>query len=117
METIICHSNQSSYQIGIKTQLFVPLAYRCYIGNMEIIGFTAPEEMSFEKDDRRQTTTDGQRTDAYLKKTKQKKNKTKNNNNNKKKKKTNSEVWTKFICLVEDDSRNISAKLLSKYLQ
>ena len=26
-------------------------------------------------------------------------------------------VWTKFICLVEDYSRNISVKLLSKYLQ
>ena len=25
METIICHSNQSSYPIGTKTQLFVPL--------------------------------------------------------------------------------------------
>ena len=25
--------------------------------------------------------------------------------------------WTKFICLVEDYSRNISVKLLSKYLQ
>ena len=30
---------------------------------------------------------------------------------------SNSEVWTKFICLVEDYSRNISVKLLSKYLQ
>ena len=30
---------------------------------------------------------------------------------------SNSEVWTKFISLVEDYSRNISVKLLSKYLQ
>ena len=30
---------------------------------------------------------------------------------------SNSAVWTKFICLVEDYSRNISEKLLSKYLQ
>ena len=29
----------------------------------------------------------------------------------------NSAVWTKFVCLVEDYSRNISVKLLSKYLQ
>ena len=29
----------------------------------------------------------------------------------------NSEVWTKFIYLVEDYSRNIYVKLLSKYLQ
>ena len=30
---------------------------------------------------------------------------------------SNSAAWTKFICLVEDYSRNISEKLLSKYLQ
>ena len=29
---------------------------------------------------------------------------------------SNSAVCTKFICLVEDYSRNISVKLLSKYL-
>ena len=29
---------------------------------------------------------------------------------------SNSAVWTKFICLVEDYSRNISEKLLSKDL-
>ena len=29
---------------------------------------------------------------------------------------SNSEIWTKQICLVEDYSRNISVKLLSKYL-
>ena len=57
METISCHSNQSSYPIGTKTQLFVPPAYRCYMWNVERIGFTASEEMSFEKFDRRRTTT------------------------------------------------------------
>ena len=30
---------------------------------------------------------------------------------------SNIEVWTKIICLAEDYSRNISVKLLSKYLQ
>ena len=30
---------------------------------------------------------------------------------------SNSAVWTKFVCLVEDYPRNISEKLLSKYLQ
>ena len=31
MATISCHSNQSSYPIGTKTQLIVPAAYRCYM--------------------------------------------------------------------------------------
>ena len=31
MGTISCHSNQSSYPIGTKTQLFVPPTYRCYM--------------------------------------------------------------------------------------
>ena len=48
-----------------KSQLFVPPAYRCYMWNMEIIGFTASERMSFEKVDRRRTTMDGQRMPAY----------------------------------------------------
>ena len=30
---------------------------------------------------------------------------------------TNSAAWIKFICFIEDYSRNISIKLLSKYLQ
>ena len=30
---------------------------------------------------------------------------------------SNSDDWTKFLCLVKDYSRNISVKLLSKYLQ
>ena len=37
METISCHSNQSSYPIGTKkkTQLFVPPIYRFYMWNMK----------------------------------------------------------------------------------
>ena len=31
MGNISCHSNQSSYPIGIKTQLFIPPTYRCYM--------------------------------------------------------------------------------------
>ena len=41
MEIISCHSNQTSYPIGRKTQLFVPPIYRCYMWNMEIIGVMA----------------------------------------------------------------------------
>ena len=64
METISFHSNQSSYPIGTKTQLFVPHIYRCYMWNMERIGFTASEEKSFENvDDGRK---DGRMTDACL---------------------------------------------------
>ena len=33
METISFHSNQSSYPIGTKTQLFVPTIYRCCLWN------------------------------------------------------------------------------------
>ena len=58
METISCHSNQISYPIGTKTQLFVPSNYRCYMWNMERIGFTVSEEKSFENVDG-QTTDDG----------------------------------------------------------
>ena len=35
MEIISCHNNQISYPIGIKTQLFVPPAYRCYMGSLK----------------------------------------------------------------------------------
>ena len=55
--TISCHSNQSSYPIGIKTQLFVPPTYRWYMWNMRRNGLTASEEMWFENVDRR--TDDG----------------------------------------------------------
>ena len=52
METISCHSNQSSYPIGTKkTILFVPPAYRCYMWNMARMSFTTSEEMSFENVD------------------------------------------------------------------
>ena len=57
MGTLSCHSNQSSYPTGKKTLLFVPPSYRCYMWNMERIGLTASEEMSFE-------IVDGRRTDA-----------------------------------------------------
>ena len=55
MVTLSCHSNQSSYPIGIKTQLFVPLAYRYYMWNLVRIGFMASEERSFENADVRTT--------------------------------------------------------------
>ena len=44
-------------QVRQKT-IFVPLAYRCYVGNMERIGFMASEEMSFENVDDNGRTTD-----------------------------------------------------------
>ena len=46
MEIISCHSNQSSLEQ--KPQLFVPSIYRCYMWNMERIGFMASEEKSFK---------------------------------------------------------------------
>ena len=52
METISCHNNQSSYPTG-KKKLFVALTCRCYVCNMERIGHTASEEMSFENVDGR----------------------------------------------------------------
>ena len=55
-----CHSNQSCYPTGTKTQLFVPLVYRCYMRNLVRIGFMTSEEMPFENVDRRRTT------DAWL---------------------------------------------------
>ena len=58
MATISCHSNQSSYPIGTKTQFFVPPAYRCYMWNLVRIGFMFSEEMSFEN-------VDGRRMPAY----------------------------------------------------
>ena len=63
METISFHSNQSSYPIGTKTQLFVPPAYNCYMWNLVRIGFMASEEMSFENVDWRRT--DRRRMPAY----------------------------------------------------
>ena len=72
METISCHSNQSSYPIGQKTILFVPPTYRCYVWNMARISFMVSEELSFENADegQRQTEdgpmkTDGWRIPAY----------------------------------------------------
>ena len=55
VETISCHSNQSSYPIGTKNTFI-----RCYMWNMERISFTASEEKSFENVD------DGRTTDACL---------------------------------------------------
>ena len=60
METISCHSNQSSHPTRIKNITFVPPTCRCFVCNMEKIGLTASEEMSFENVDGR--TTDGRRT-------------------------------------------------------
>ena len=62
MGTISCHGNQSSYPTGIKNITFVPPTYRCYVCNMERIGLTASEEMSFENVDG--LTTDGRMTDG-----------------------------------------------------
>ena len=64
MEALSFHSNQSSYPIGTKTQLFVPPAYRCYMWNLVRIGVMASEEMSFENVDGRRMT-DGRRMPAY----------------------------------------------------
>ena len=60
MGTISCHSNQSSYPTGTKTQLFVPSTYRCYMCNLKRIGFTASEEKSFENGN------DGRMTDSSI---------------------------------------------------
>ena len=67
METVSCHSNQTSYPIGTKIILFIPPTYRCYVWNMARTGFMASEEMSFENvDDGRLTTTDGRMDDGCL---------------------------------------------------
>ena len=50
MATLSYHSNQSSYPIETKTQLFIPPAYSCCIRNLVKIGFTASEK-SFENVD------------------------------------------------------------------
>ena len=55
-----CHSNQSSYPIGTKTQLFVLPTYGCYMRNMKKIGLMASEEMSFEN------VFDGRTTDTFI---------------------------------------------------
>ena len=52
MATISCHSNQSFYQIGTKTIVFVPHAYSCYVWNLVMISFMASEQMLFENVDR-----------------------------------------------------------------
>ena len=59
METISCHSNQSSLTTGTKNLTFCPPICRCYVCNMERIGHTASEEL-FENGD---GWTDGRRTD------------------------------------------------------
>ena len=48
-----CHSNQSSYPIGIKK-----CPYLCYMWKLVRIGFMASEEMSFENADEQRWTTD-----------------------------------------------------------
>ena len=69
METISCHSNQSSYSIEIKNTTFrSPYLQMLYV-KYEKIGLTASEEMSFENVDRRRTdgrTTDGRTTDTFI---------------------------------------------------
>ena len=51
METINFHNNQCSYPIGTKNITTRSPIYRCYMWNMERIGFTASEEKSFENVD------------------------------------------------------------------
>ena len=64
MGTLSYHSNQSSYPIGIKTQLFVPPTYRCYTKR---IGLTASEEILFENvQEGRRWTTDGRTPDTSI---------------------------------------------------
>ena len=60
METISCHSNQSSYPIGTKRNtIIVPPKYRCFTWNMERIGFRG--EVVWKC-----WPTDGRTTDACL---------------------------------------------------
>ena len=47
---LCCHSNQSFYPTGIKNINFCS-PYLCYVCNMERIGLTVSEEMSFENVD------------------------------------------------------------------
>ena len=64
MGTISCHSNQSSYPIGIKKHNFsfpLPIDAIC---EYEKKGLTASEEMSFENVDGRRT--DGRTTDTFI---------------------------------------------------
>ena len=64
MGTISCHSNQSSYPIGIKNTTFrSPYLYMLYV-KYEKNRPPASEEMSFENVDRR--TTDGRTTDTFI---------------------------------------------------
>ena len=57
METISCHSNQSPYPIGTKNTIICSPHLKCYMWNIERIGFTASEKKSIEN-------VDG-RTDAW----------------------------------------------------
>ena len=59
MGTISCHRNQSSYPTGIKNIPFRSPYLRMQVCNMERIGLTVSEEMSFEN-------VDGRWTDGYL---------------------------------------------------
>ena len=62
MGTLSCHSNQSSYPTGTKTQLFdhLPVDATLYMCKLKIIGFTPSEEKSFENVD------DGRTDDGYF---------------------------------------------------
>ena len=53
MGTISCHSNQSSYPTGIKNITFRSPYLRMVVCNMERIGLSVSEEMSFENVDGR----------------------------------------------------------------
>ena len=56
METLSCHSNQSSYPIRTKNTIIRSLICRCYMWNIETIGFWGDVVWkSWQADDRRAT--------------------------------------------------------------
>ena len=57
LATVSYHRNLSSYPIGTKIKLFIPLACRCYMWNFVRISFMASEEMLFENVDGRRMPT------------------------------------------------------------
>ena len=65
MGTISCHSNQSSYSMGIKNTTFrSPYLEMLYV-KYEKNDLMASEEKSFENVDRRRKT-DGRTTDTFI---------------------------------------------------
>ena len=88
METLSCHSDERTQATAIKNILFVEANVMNISTKFQLHHLMASEEMIFAN------LAFGCHGNQ-----------------------SNSAVWTKFIWLVQDYSRNISVKLLSKFLQ